>query len=107
MSNTIIDFGGYTLETAGVMGAATPDSKITKLAFRNRFTFAEKVALEDAAKTDTEVKVLLDDQAAAQYIDLDRADTAAGLDLLVTKGLLTQQRRDEILNAPINEDERP
>ena len=84
------------------------DNRITKLAFRNRFTFAEKVALEDAAKTDTEVKVLLDDQASATYIDLSRADTAAGVDLLVSKGLLTQQRRDEILNAPINdEDERP
>ena len=85
-----------------------PDMRVTKLAFRNRFTFDEKVAIEDAAKVDTQVKVLLDDQKSATYIDLGRADTAAGLDLLVAKGLLTQQRRDEILNAPINdEDERP
>lgn len=88
--------------------AITDDSKrITKLAFRNRFTFAEKVAIEDAAKTDSQVRVMLDDQAAANFIDLDRPDTVAGLDMLVAKSLLTTTRRDEILNDPIQPIERP
>jgi hypothetical protein len=39
------------------------------------------------------------DGAAAQVIDLDDAATIAALDTLVGAGLLTAQRRDEILAA--------
>lgn len=75
--------------------------KITKLAFRNRFTFAEKVAVETAAESDPVVRVLLKDQEAATFIDLSRQDTIDGVQLLVSKSLLTQVRADEILSLTI------
>ena len=103
--NVLFDNGTHKVESVGVPATPTPDSKITRLAFRNRFTFAEKVAIETAAKTDVEVKVLLDDQSAATFIDLSRSDTIGGLDLLASKTLITLARKDEILNNPITQEE--
>lgn len=78
--------------------SAPPTSKITRLSFRNRFTFAEKVAIETAAETDAVVRVLIKDQSEATYIDLNRVDTQQGTQLLVAKGLITAERASEILS---------
>lgn len=80
-------------------------ARITRLAFRNRFTFAEKVAIAEAAKTDTTVEVLQKDQDAATYIDLSRTDTQQGVQLLVIKGLITADRSAEILSLVVQPDE--
>lgn len=80
-------------------------AKLTRLAFRNRFTFAEKVAIETAAETDAALRVLLKDQSEATYIDLTRADTQQGVQLLVSKGLLTAERASEILSLNVQSDE--
>ena len=85
--------------------AKEAETKITKLAFRNRFTFAEKVAIETAAEADPAVRVLLKDQEAATFIDLSRTDTQNGVQLLVTKSLLTAERADVILSLDINDTE--
>lgn len=79
--------------------------KITRLAFRNRFTFEEKVAIETAAENDAVVRVLLKDQSEATYIDLARADTQQGTMLLVQKNLLTVERAEEILSLIVDQDE--
>lgn len=79
--------------------------RITRLAFRNRFTFSEKVMIETAAETDAIVRVLLKDQSEATFIDLSRADTQQGTLLLVQKGLITQDRADQILSLDIKPEE--
>lgn len=86
-------------------GIKANKSRMTRLAFRNRFTFEEKVAIETAAETDATVRVLLKDQSEATYIDLERADTQQGTMLLVQKGLITSERASEILSLEIQPDE--
>lgn len=101
-------------------GAVTihPDTRITKLSFRNRFTQAEKVVLELAALDDPTADMLarqqaaalranLADTAAATFIDLMDTSTRAGVQILEAGGLLTAGRALEILDAPITQSERP
>ena len=94
-----------------------PDTRLTKLAFRNRFTQAEKVALELAALDDpaapmaqrqqaAALRATLSDTAAATFIDLIHADTRAGVQMLETAGLLAAGRALEILDAPVTPEER-
>lgn len=91
---------------------------ITKLAFRNRFTQAEKVAIELAAADNPAasaearqqaagLRSALADLSAADYIDLDRADTRAQAQGLEAGGLLGAGRALEILDAEIQPAERP
>lgn len=82
-------------------------SKITKLAFRNRFTSPEKVALYNAAKTSAEIQIYLDDVNAATFIDLQRPDTRAAVHGLESLGLLAAGRALQVLDAPIQPDEVP
>ena len=93
------------------------DTRITRLAFRNRFTQAEKVALELAALDDpttpmaqrqqaAALRATLSDAAAATFIDPIRADTRAGVQMLEAAGLLAAGRALEILDAPVTPEER-
>lgn len=90
---------------------------ITNLAFRNRFTTAEKVAIEMAALDNpastmaarlqaAAIRVNLADTAAARYIDLDRADTRQGVQNMEAAGLLAAGRATTILDAPVLDVER-
>lgn len=94
------------------------ESQITRLAFRNRFTTAEKVALEIAgldnpAATMPEraqaaaLRANQADLAAATFVDLARPDTRAGVQMLEAAGLLSPGRVLEILDAPVTPLERP
>lgn len=91
--------------------------RITKLAFRNRFTMAEKVAMEIASLDDPGAAIALRQQAAAMraqladiasasYIDLKRPDTRGGVIALESAGLLATGRAAEILDSPVGEAER-
>lgn len=116
--------GGYAFDgqdwsvfDQGVIDAAFPPAPVprrwvTRLAFRNRFTHAEKSALEMASLDNPNadmptrmqaagLRVAMKDQENATYIDLDRADTRAGTIALETAGLLAAGRALEILDAPI------
>ena len=95
-----------------------PDTRITRLAFRNRFTQAEKVMLELAALDDppapmpqrqqaAAIRVYLADVAASTFVDLGRADTRAGVQALEAGGLLAAGRALQILDAPVQAHERP
>jgi hypothetical protein len=94
----------------------TYGTRITRLAFRNRFTLAEKVALEIAsldnpAATMAEreqaaaLRVNLADTATASYIDLSDAATRAGVQQLEASGLLAEGRALEVLDAAVTADE--
>lgn len=89
---------------------------ITKLAFRSRFTQAEKVAIEIASLDDptatmqqrsmaAALRASQQDVAVATFIDLDRADTRAGVQMLETVGLIGTGRAAEILDAPVQDHE--
>lgn len=92
--------------------------RITRLAFRNRFTQGEKVMLEMAALDDpaapmaqrqqaATMRSYLADVNAATFIDLDRDDTRAGVQALEAAGLLASGRALEILDAPVQPHEKP
>lgn len=72
---------------------------LTVLQLRRLFTFAEKVALEDAIKNgNSAVKVLMDDLSAADFVDLSDPLVIEGIQFLVQHEFLTQARAEQILN---------
>ena len=92
--------------------------RITKTAFRNRFTLAEKVTLEIACldnpaatmaqrQQSAMLRVSMADTASATFIDLSRLDTRSGVQMLESAGLLAAGRALIILDAPITLEERP
>lgn len=118
MQQTAFQMGGATVILAGTPAEPAPDPRhLTGLAFRNRFTRAEKIAIELAALDDPSAPMAqrqasaalradLKDQESATYIDLDRDDTRAGVQALETAGLLAAGRALEILDAPVQAHER-
>jgi len=108
----------YTLValTPEQMHAMAPWRRITRLAFRNRFTMAEKTALELASLDSPAAPMAQRQQAAmlraymadvsvATFLDLEREDTRFGVQALESFGLLPAGRALEILDAPIQADE--
>lgn len=96
--------------------AVAPSRLVTRLAFRNRFTQAEKVTLEIAsldnpAATMAErqqaaaLRASMKDQENATFIDLDRADTRTGVQTLEAGGLLAAGRAAAILDAEVQPQE--
>ena len=94
-----------------------PPRHITRLAFRNRFTQLEKIGLE-IAQLDVPtapmpqraqaaaLRASQNDVNASTFIDLDRADTRAGVQVLEAAGLLAAGRALQILDAEIQPHER-
>ena len=73
--------------------SASAIRRISKVAFRNRFTLAEKVAIYTAAKTDVVVQIMLDDiSAVTTTVDLDYPPLTEGLGYLVSLNILTAER---------------
>lgn len=77
--------------------APEPVRRISKLKFRNRFTGAEKLALYTAAEASVQLRVYLDDLAAAEFVDLDYPATVAGVQALEQAGIIGAGRAAEIL----------
>jgi len=74
--------------------------ELTKQQFIDRFTDAEFTGVLTAAKTDVQVEGwLFRFNNADNPIDTTDPRTIAGLELFVSKGLLTQARADEILGS--------
>ena len=73
-------------------------SAISKLDFLKRLTFAERVAIETAASADPEIRVVKESLRLSEEIRLDDPEMVAGLELYVSKGLITEERKNEILN---------
>jgi hypothetical protein len=83
------------------------DPIITKLAMIARFTRQEYVGIVAAKKTDVEVEAWYDTFYAATNVNLQNLMTIDGVNLLVSKNLLTPERANEILTAPVQFNERP
>lgn len=106
---------GWTLEgetwTAPVPVVIPEDRKITRLAFLNRFTDAEAVAIDLASQGATVQAAYMrryqNKVNAATFIDLDDADTRNGVIALEDAALLAEGRADAILNAPVQAHEKP
>lgn len=87
-----------TQEWSTVYSAPSAIRRISKVAFRNRFTLAEKVAIYTAAKTDPLVQIMIDDIAAVTTgVDLDFPSLVDGLGYLVQTGILTTERAAEMV----------
>ena len=93
------------------------DVKITVLAFRNRFTQAEKISIDlgsiddptasiEQRQLSAAIRVMNADLAVATYIDLSRADIQNGVNQLEAYGMIGSGRADQILTAPIQDIER-
>lgn len=107
---------GVVMPRAPAAGTQTA-RRITVLAFRNRFTPAEKVRIEMASLDNpaavmadrtlaAAVRVGMSDLAAATYVNLDRADTRAQVQNFEAMHLLDAPGRAlEILDAPIQPQE--
>lgn len=80
---------------------------ITKTAMMARFTDDEFVDVLVKAKRDIKVEAWLMKFNAAATFDLDDARTISGIDLLVSKLVLTQERATAILTGPVQPAERP
>lgn len=82
---------------------------ITRLAFLSRFADAEAVAIDLASIGATPqaagMRRYMSKVNAATYIDLDRADTRAGVQALEAAGVLAAGRALQILDAPVQPEE--
>lgn len=72
-------------------------SKLSKIAFMDRFTLEEMAGIYTAAKTNVVVEIFLDKMKLAEFIDVADANTIAGVNALASAGLLTEARAAEIL----------
>jgi hypothetical protein len=90
--------------------------KITQLAFRSRFTQAEKITIELASidvpdgqmasrQASAQMRVWLADIEAAQFIDLNYQATRDGVRALEDYGLIAVGRATQILDTPPTADE--
>ena len=77
--------------------ATAPTPPMSKLDFLKRLTFAERVAIETAAETDAEERVVKQSLLAADEIKVDDPEMVAGINLYVSKGLILESRVAEIL----------
>ncbi len=100
-----------------VRGGPVQGRDITRTAFRQRFTQAEKVGIELAALDDpaapmaqralaAAVRSSQADVQASTFINLDDPATRSGVQQLEAAGLLAAGRAAQILDGPIAERER-
>jgi len=94
--NVVSENGGKEQQTYFSL-AIQAITKITLGSFRSRLKLAEKVAIVEAAKLDSETLVIEADLNNSSHIDLDSLDLQWGMSLLVQKGLITQERLSIIL----------
>lgn len=112
------DFAAMQADEMNARAAKASEAwRITKLAFRNRFTAPEKVAIEIAAldyhaapmpqrQQAAALRANLADIASASYIDLTRPDTRDGVLALESAGLLATGRAAAVLDSPVVDSER-
>ncbi|HWU35472.1 MAG TPA: hypothetical protein VN023_09590 [Methylovorus sp.] len=72
-------------------------TKFTSLEYLDRFTEAEQLAVATAAMSNPAVKLWYDRMLAASYVDIEDPRVAAGIDALITAGLLDAGRKEALL----------
>jgi len=73
----------------------------TSLEFRDLFTINEQLSIRESQLVDMEVGLVYDMMLSAQNIDISDPRTIQGMDLLVSKELITNERRNEILQEVV------
>lgn len=73
--------------------------RLTSLEFFDLFTEEEQLAIVSASMQSAQVKLWYDRTLAAMYITLEDQRTEDGIDALVAAGLLSAQRKAEIVEA--------
>jgi hypothetical protein len=74
-----------------------PPIVISSLGFRQLFTEAERTAVTSAGFTNAAIRVFMDDESAAGNVTLSDSEVTTGVAALVTAGLLTQDRANQVL----------
>lgn len=82
---------------AGWNDRMTTSKIMTPLQFFDLFTVAEQKAIAAGAQSNVDLFLWFQKASAAQEINLDDARLADGIAALVSAGLLTQERSEEIL----------
>lgn len=92
---------GVTVETVDdpTPEEPAPQTQFTALEFLERFTESEQLAVVSATLANAQVKLWYDKMLAASFVDITDPRTIGGLNALVTFNLLTETRKDEILQA--------
>lgn len=67
--------------------------------FRELFTLEEKIALYQVSETDIILKIFREDLMTTDLVNLEYKSTLQGMQYLVQKGILTQERYDEIMGV--------
>lgn len=78
---------------------------VTKLAFKQRLTQEERIAIREAAKVNPIVEDFQDLLSDATFIDLSRPDTIDAISKLSLAGLIDPARVDVILKSPVQSHE--
>ncbi len=73
------------------------ETGITVLEFRQRFTFAERIAILESI--DAGIGVFVEDLRAAVRVHVEHPHVIEGMDYLVSKGVITAERKVEILTS--------
>ncbi|WP_152553670.1 hypothetical protein [Bordetella bronchiseptica] len=82
----------------GDLGPPIDEPPVTRFSARDylkRFTMAEYAAARTSANV--AVQWALDNLIGAQFVDLDDPEVAAGLDLMVSEGIITAERKTDLL----------
>lgn len=90
----------------GISTSEYQSKRISKLALLNRFTNSELAAYYTAVEANVNLKILDKKMFAAEFIDLGRADTIAGIQALASVGIISSERASAILNTSPSNDER-
>lgn len=91
-----------TKEEAAILTAPPtppPQTQFSSLDFLDRFTEGEQLAVVEATLVSPTVKLWYDRLLAADFVDLEDPRTKAGVDALITAGLLEASRKVEILTT--------
>lgn len=78
---------------------ATPNRILSQFEFTQLFTSAERKAIRQQSKSNTDLEDLMAVLNAAQDVNLDLPILISGLAFLVSLGILTAARRDKILTG--------
>lgn len=95
-------YGTYAPEPA----PEVVDMRITKLAFKHRFTQDERIAIRAAAETIPQVYDFQDLVNSATFIDLSRPDTIGAVNAIERLGLIEAGRALIILGPSVEDIER-
>lgn len=82
------------------------DMRITKQKFKLRLTQAERILIRETAKTNATVFDFQDLLDSGSHVDLNDSVLIAGINAMEQLGLIAAGRANEILSAPITDNER-